>query len=99
MPIQSFQFFMGLPIREMGLDINFVCAVNSSNDVVARLLESGVYSVAGGVRQTLASAMDIQVNGIFTCTTAPAHQIRSFDSAKVGVFSVVLGTTTRFVGF
>lgn len=44
----------------MGLPVKFVCAVNQ-NDVVARTLSKGDYSVTP-VTATLAPAMDIQVS-------------------------------------
>ena len=44
----------------MGVPIKFVCAV-TQNDIVARTVTKGDYSVADNVIQTLAPAMDIQV--------------------------------------
>jgi threonine synthase len=44
----------------MGLPVQLVVAVNK-NDIVARLIETGTYSVTGPVVSSLASAMDIQV--------------------------------------
>jgi len=44
----------------MGLPINIVCAVNT-NDIVARTIKDGDFSVVGDVVQTMAPAMDIQV--------------------------------------
>ena len=44
----------------MGVPIEFVCAV-TQNDVVVRTVQTGEYTIADHVIQTLAPAMDIQV--------------------------------------
>ena len=49
---------------EMGLPVQFVCCVNV-NDIVARTINAGDFSVGGDVIQSHASAMDIQVIGSF----------------------------------
>lgn len=49
----------GCIARKMGLPIQLVAAVNS-NDIVARMVDTGIYCVAGPVVASLASAMDIQ---------------------------------------
>ena len=51
----------------MGIPIDLVACVNS-NDVVARFLKEGDYSVDAGTptKSTWATAMDIQVTYIFT---------------------------------
>lgn len=46
--------------RAMGLPIKLVCAV-TSNDIVARAIKDGDFSMASEVFQTLAPAMDIQI--------------------------------------
>jgi threonine synthase len=43
----------------MGLPIHLVAAVNK-NDIVAKLIDTGVYAITGPVHPSLASAMDIQ---------------------------------------
>ena len=47
-------------MRKMGVPITMVCAV-TENDIVARTLRDGDFSMAPSVKQTLATAMDIQV--------------------------------------
>lgn len=44
----------------MGVPIKFVCAV-TQNDIVARAITKGDYSMSDSVIPTLAPAMDIQV--------------------------------------
>lgn len=44
----------------MGIPVKFVCAV-TSNDIVARAVTKGDYSMSKNVIPTLAPAMDIQV--------------------------------------
>ena len=51
----------GLVAVEMGLPARFVCAVNI-NDIVARTINNGDFSNGGDVKQSHASAMDIQVS-------------------------------------
>lgn len=50
----------GILAREMGVQLEFVCAV-TQNDVVARTIQTGNYAIADHVIETLAPAMDIQV--------------------------------------
>lgn len=50
----------GIIAREMGVQLEFVCAV-TQNDVVARTIQTGNYAIADHVIETLAPAMDIQV--------------------------------------
>ena len=49
----------GIVAKKMGLPVRLVCAVNS-NDIVHRMLSSGVFSVAESL-PTIAPAMDVQV--------------------------------------
>jgi hypothetical protein len=50
----------GCLAHAMGLPIQLVTTVNS-NDVVARMINTGIYSVSGPIIPSLAQAMDIQV--------------------------------------
>lgn len=50
----------GILAREMGVQLEFVCAV-TQNDVVARTIQTGNYAIADHVIETLAPAMDIQI--------------------------------------
>jgi len=50
----------GCIASQMGLPIQLVVAVNS-NDIVARLIATGTYSITGPIIPSLACAMDIQV--------------------------------------
>ena len=43
--------------------MELVCAVNV-NDIVHRVITTGVYAVSGDVVHTLSSAMDIEVNNL-----------------------------------
>lgn len=57
-----FTFFSlaGCIAQKMGLPIRLVTVVNS-NDIIHRTVQHGDFSLAGSVKATLASAMDIQV--------------------------------------
>jgi threonine synthase len=50
----------GFVARLMGVPVRFVCAV-TQNDIVARAISKGDYSMSDNVIHTLAPAMDIQV--------------------------------------
>lgn len=50
----------GCLARLMGVPLRLVCAV-TTNDIVARTVSDGDYSMADKVNQTLATAMDIQI--------------------------------------
>lgn len=50
----------GFIAKLMGVPIKFVCAV-TQNDIVARAITKGDYSMSDSVIPTLAPAMDIQV--------------------------------------
>ncbi|XP_062602967.1 threonine synthase-like 2 [Saccostrea cucullata] len=50
----------GIIAREMGVPLEFVCAV-TENDIVARTVKTGDYVIADHVIPTLAPAMDIQI--------------------------------------
>ena len=50
----------GLIAAKMGLPVKLTCAVNK-NDIVARTIGSGDFSVSDNFTPTLATAMDIQV--------------------------------------
>lgn len=50
----------GCIAQKMGLPIRLVTVVNS-NDIIHRTVQHGDFSLAGSVKATLASAMDIQV--------------------------------------
>ncbi|XP_078310780.1 threonine synthase-like 2 isoform X3 [Crassostrea virginica] len=50
----------GIVAKAMGVPIEFVCAV-TQNDVVVRTVQTGKYTIADHVIQTLAPAMDIQI--------------------------------------
>ncbi len=66
-PTYSHVFFYlaGVIAHKMGLPVKLVCTVNV-NDIVARTMKDGDYSMADKVVPTLASAMDIQVTHYFT---------------------------------
>ena len=55
-----FLFTAGCLAQKMGLPIKLVAGVNSNN-IVARTLGGGDFSVKGNVITSLAPAMDIQV--------------------------------------
>lgn len=50
----------GCIVKHMGVPLHLVAMVNS-NDVVHRAVQSGDFSMADSVKQTLAPAIDIQV--------------------------------------
>ncbi|XP_062844368.1 threonine synthase-like 2 [Trichomycterus rosablanca] len=49
----------GCIIKQMGVPLRLVCMVNS-NDIMHRTVQSGDFSMAASVKQTLAPAIDIQ---------------------------------------
>ena len=50
----------GCILKHMGVPLRLVAMVNS-NDIVCRAVQSGDFSMATSVKQTLAPAIDIQV--------------------------------------
>ena len=91
----------------MGLPVVFTCAVNS-NDIVARTVTSGDFSVSRDVIATLAPAMDIQVREFlarhYTCVVlkklvSNMRQLLGFSMLKTLselVTATVLPTTDLF---
>ena len=65
--VQYLYLSAGCILKKMGIPIDLVACVNS-NDVVARFLKEGDYSVDAGTptKSTWATAMDIQVTYILT---------------------------------
>ena len=53
-------FSAGCIVKQMGVPLRLVAMVNS-NDIVRRTVQSGDFSMAAEVKQTLAPAIDIQV--------------------------------------
>lgn len=58
----------GCIVKHMGVPLHLVAMVNS-NDVVHRAVQSGDFSMADCVKQTLAPAIDIQVLYSFPSNT------------------------------
>lgn len=54
----------GCIVKHMGVPLHLVAMVNS-NDIVHRAVQSGNFSMADSVKQTLASAIDTQVLYVF----------------------------------
>jgi len=67
----------GCIASQMGLPVRLVVAVNS-NDIVARLINTGTYSITGPIIPSLASAMDIQVTCVNAIAVKPSNICHSF---------------------
>lgn len=70
----------GLIVKQMGLPLKLVAMVNS-NDIVHRMVTSGDFSMAANVTQTLAPAIDIQVETLHLLLCAECiYFLQSSDS-------------------